>query len=105
MNIYLYIEKLRENQTAQNMAKNKHISLFLDSLSFSMNDPPPYLQQGGHKMSVILYIYLYIEKFKVAWKPNGSKCGKPKKHMYPIFGFFIFFVEEPPPYLQQGGVE
>ena len=31
-----------------------------------VEEPPPYLQQGGHRMTVILYLYLYIEKFEVA---------------------------------------
>ena len=46
---------------------------------------------------------VYIEKFEVVWEPNGSKYGNTKKHLFPIFGLSIFFVEEPPLYLQQGG--
>ena len=38
-----------------------------------------------------------------AWLLNGSKYGKTKKHVYPNFGFSIFFVEVPLLYLQQGG--
>ena len=60
---------LRENQSAQNMATQKNMyTLFLDCLSFSIKDSSPYLQQGGNKMTYILYIHLpvYIEKFEVA---------------------------------------
>ena len=48
-------------------------------------------------MTVIIYIYLYIEKFEVAWEPNGWKYRKTKNHVYNIF------VEEPPLYFLQGG--
>ena len=50
--IYLYLSlRLRQNRTAQNMAKQKNkCTLFLDSLSFCVKDPPPYLQQGGREM-------------------------------------------------------
>ena len=70
-------------------------TLFLDFLSFCVKDPHLYLQQGGHKMTIILYIYLYIEKLEIVWEPNSSKYGKTKKHVYPIFGFSIFLHEGP----------
>ena len=102
--IYLFLSsRLCENRTAQNMAEQKtRVHFFLFYLFFA-EELPLYLQQVGHNMTVIIYIYLYIEMFEVAWEPNGSKYGKTKKHVFPIFGFSIFFVEEPPLYLQQGG--
>jgi len=54
-------------------------------------------------MTVILCIYLYLEKFEVAWEPNGCKYWKTKNQVSNIFGLSIFFVEEPPLYLLQGG--
>ena len=78
---------------AQIMAKQKNVYiLFLDTLSFCVKDPPPYLQQGGHKMTVILYIYLYIEKFEVVWELNGSKYGKTKTTCVPYFWILYLFV-------------
>ena len=67
--------RLSEYWIAQNIAKQKNMyyTLFFDSISFCMKDPPPYLQQGGYKMTIILYINLYIEKFKVLWELNGLK--------------------------------
>ena len=56
-----------------------------------VEESSPYLLQFGRNMTVITYIYLYIEKFEVAGEPIGSKYGKTKKHVYPIFGFSIFF--------------
>ena len=47
-----------------------------------------------------IYIYLYID---VRGEPNGSKYTKTKNHLSNIFGLSIFFVEEPPQYLLQGG--
>ena len=44
---------------------------------------------------LIVYLYVYIEKFEVTWEPNSSKYRKTKKHVYPIFGFSIFLSERP----------
>ena len=63
----------------------------------------PNLQQVSYNMTVIIYIYLYLEKFEVVWECNGSKYGKTTKHIYHIFGFLSFCVKDPPLYLQQGG--
>ena len=67
-----------------------------------VEESPPYLLQFGRNMTVIIYIYLYIEKFEVAWEPNGWKYWKTKNHVSNIFWLSIFFVEEPPLYLLQG---
>ena len=53
-------------------------------------------------MTVIIYIYLYREKFEVVWEPNGWKYRKTKKHVFNTFGLSIFFVEETFLYLLQG---
>ena len=54
-------------------------------------------------MTVVIYIYLCLQKFEVAWEPNGWKYWKTKNHMSNFFWLSIFFVEEPPLYLLQGG--
>ena len=54
-----------DNPLAAELKQKNTYTIFLDSLSFCVKDPPPYLQRGGHKMTFILYIYLYIEKLEV----------------------------------------
>merc|ERR1712035_305450 len=65
--LYTYIyrcSRLREDRTAKNIEKQKtRCPIFLDYLSFFVEEPPLYLLQGGRKLALIIihiYISIYI---------------------------------------------
>ena len=80
---------------------------------FFVKDPPPYLQQGGHKMTIILYvyisiyrevrgssfIYIYIYKITVilwppCWKYEGgsfTQKDRESKNRVHMFFYAIFW--------------
>ena len=57
------------------------------------------------RLLLYIYIYVYIPIYRDVQGCLSAKwlrILKNKNHMSSIFGLSIFFVEEPPPYLQQG---
>ena len=87
---------------AQIMVKPKNMSkIFFDFLSFCMKEPPQLRSANRVAMKQLLSKIYTDVRGCVSAKQLG--ISKNKKTSAPIFRFSIFFVKDPPRYLQQCG--
>ena len=70
-------------------------TLFLDYLSF-VEEPTPYLQQGGCKMVIIIFIYLYLSS-RLRENQTAQNITKQKNTGTLFFDLLSFCIKESPP--------
>merc|ERR1712212_1456146 len=57
--IYLYIDVRGEPNSSKYTKTKNHLSNIFGLSFFFVEEPPQYLLQGGRKLALIIYIYIY----------------------------------------------